>query len=269
MSRTGRLLRFTSVPCGGSSPDLGFCPVRTVVIPCVERALVRTGLAENFCRAHQGAWCAPNQRRAHGDVSRHPIVPRHDVPPTPPHCSAAWQNRRLPAPHLPGGSGNDKIGSHLDKKPATEEAAGHTPLPGRSGNDKIGSHLDEKPATDAVAGHTPLPGRSGNDKIGSHLDKKPATVWSAHPQVRLRPHRHTPTYRSARIPVVRFPAERTFYLPKPLRHLFNSGKYCLIHSAYSSLVSGCGRCRLTSSMYRRQNFIISSIVQSCLNLPSL
>ena len=241
MSRTGRLLRFTSVPCGGSSPDLGFCPVRTVVIPCVERALVRTGLAENFCRAHQGAWCAPNQRRAHGDVSRHPIVPRHDVPPTPPHCSAAWQNRRLPAPHLPG----------------------------RSGNREIGSHLDKKPATDAVAGHTPLPGRSGNDKIGSHLDKKPATVWSAHPQVRLRPHRHTPTYRSARIPVVRFPAERTFYLPKPLRHLFNSGKYCLIHSAYSSLVSGCGRCRLTSSMYRRQNFIISSIVQSCLNLPSL
>ena len=52
-------------------------PVRTAVIPCVKRALVRTGMAENFCRAHQGAWCAPNQPRAHGDVPRTPhIVPR-------------------------------------------------------------------------------------------------------------------------------------------------------------------------------------------------
>lgn len=61
------LLRFIS---------LTLCPVRTKSIPCVERALVRTGMAENFCRAHQGAWCAPYQFRAHGDVPRRHIVPR-------------------------------------------------------------------------------------------------------------------------------------------------------------------------------------------------
>ena len=50
--------------------------VRTKSIPCVKRPLVRTGQEEIQRGAHEGVWCAQNRPRAHGDVPRHPVVPR-------------------------------------------------------------------------------------------------------------------------------------------------------------------------------------------------
>ena len=41
-------------------------PVRTKSFPCAQSGLVRTGIGENSCRAHERVWCAQNGPRAHG-----------------------------------------------------------------------------------------------------------------------------------------------------------------------------------------------------------
>ena len=80
---------------------------------------------------------------------------------------------------MPGGSGIDGKGSHLDGAAAADWAAGQVAAPGGSGIDGKDSYLDGTQAADGAAEQVAAPGGSGNAGKGSHLDGAAAADGAA------------------------------------------------------------------------------------------